>query len=94
MPSQTSVPGDATVARWDEEPEIVKFIRCDAVQYEGEWAPEAYDPACARATFESMIDDTKEAEALGFDGLVTTEHHFDGVDDGAITKCLSCGAGP
>ncbi|MCB1747689.1 MAG: LLM class flavin-dependent oxidoreductase [Gammaproteobacteria bacterium] len=78
MTAQSIPPAATTVPRWDEEPEIIKFIRCDAVQYEGDWAPEAYDPACARATFESMIEDTKEAEALGYDGLVTTEHHFDG----------------
>ena len=78
MVTQNDSGNPPSVPRWDEEPEILKFIRCDAVQYEGDWAPEAYDPACARATFESMIEDTKEAEALGFDGLVTTEHHFDG----------------
>ena len=66
------------VPRWDEEPERVKFIRIDAVQYEGDWDPAAYDPEQARATFESSIEDAVEAERLGFDGLVTTEHHFDG----------------
>ena len=78
MSAQAKTLNAAIVPRWDEEPEIIKFIRCDAVQYEGDWSPEAYDPACARATFESTIEDTKEAEALGYDGLVTTEHHFDG----------------
>lgn len=78
MSAQANQSDNAIVPRWDEEPEIVKFIRCDAMQYEGDWSPEGYDPACARATFESTIEDTKEAEALGFDGLVTTEHHFDG----------------
>jgi alkanesulfonate monooxygenase SsuD/methylene tetrahydromethanopterin reductase-like flavin-dependent oxidoreductase (luciferase family) len=68
---------DKRVPRWDEEPEIVKFIRCDAVQYEGDWDPAAYDPESARATFESTIADAVEAERLGFDGIVTTEHHFD-----------------
>jgi 3,6-diketocamphane 1,6-monooxygenase len=32
----------------------------------------------ARATFESCIEDAVEAEELGFDGLMTTEHHFNG----------------
>ncbi len=68
---------DTRVPRWDEEPEIVKFVRCDAVQYEGDWDPAAYDPESARATFESTIADAVEAERLGFDGIVTTEHHFD-----------------
>lgn len=78
MSAQTKAHNEAAVPRWDEEPGVIKFIRCDAMQYEGDWSPEAYDPACARATFESTIEDTKEAEALGYDGLVTTEHHFDG----------------
>jgi alkanesulfonate monooxygenase SsuD/methylene tetrahydromethanopterin reductase-like flavin-dependent oxidoreductase (luciferase family) len=68
----------ARAPRLDEEPEIVKFIRVDAVQYEGEWQPEDYDPELARATFESSIEDVIEAEELGFDCLMTTEHHFDG----------------
>ena len=67
----------ARVPRWDEQPETLKFIRFDALQYEGAWEPEAYDPASAHATFESSIEDAIEAEKLGFDGLVTTEHHFD-----------------
>ena len=78
MQAAAKNPSNTTIPRWDEEPEVIKFIRCEAVQYEGEWAPDAYDPQCARATFESLIEDTKEAEKLGYDGLVTTEHHFDG----------------
>ena len=67
----------ARVPRWDEEPEVTKFIRLDALQYEGTWEPGAYDPAAAHATFESYIEGAIEAEQLGFDGLITTEHHFD-----------------
>lgn len=63
--------------RWDEEPEVVKFVRADAVQYEGEWEPDRYDPDRARELFESNIEDAIEAERLGFDGIVNTEHHFD-----------------
>src|SRR5690348_5128259 len=61
-----------------EEPEVVKFIRLDAVQYEGEWSAAAYDPEVARACLESNIDDIREAERLGFDAVFLTEHHFDG----------------
>lgn len=75
--SKLSSGAESRVPRWDEEPEIVKFIRCDAVQYEGDWDPASYDPESARATFESTIADAVEAERLGFDGIVTTEHHFD-----------------
>lgn len=63
--------------RWDEEPEVVKFVRVDCVQYEGEWAPDRYDPGLARAIVESNIEDAIEAERLGFDGIANTEHHFD-----------------
>jgi alkanesulfonate monooxygenase SsuD/methylene tetrahydromethanopterin reductase-like flavin-dependent oxidoreductase (luciferase family) len=62
----------------DEEPEIVKFVRTDALQYEGNWDPDEYDPESARATFESHIEDAAEAERLGLDGILLTEHHFDG----------------
>jgi alkanesulfonate monooxygenase SsuD/methylene tetrahydromethanopterin reductase-like flavin-dependent oxidoreductase (luciferase family) len=61
----------------DEEPEIVKFVRTDALQYEGSWDPAEYDPDSARATMESHIEDAIEAERLGLDGLLLTEHHFD-----------------
>jgi alkanesulfonate monooxygenase SsuD/methylene tetrahydromethanopterin reductase-like flavin-dependent oxidoreductase (luciferase family) len=61
----------------DEEPEIVKFLRTDALQYEGSWDPDEYDPDSARATMESHIEDAVEAERLGFDGMLLTEHHFD-----------------
>ena len=67
----------ARIPRWDEEPEITKFIRFDGLPYEGAWEPEAYDPAAARGTLEGLIEDAIEAEQLGFDGLATTEHHFD-----------------
>lgn len=70
--------GSATLPpRWDEEPEVIKFIRADAMQYEGDWEPDRYDPAKARETFESYIEDAIEAERLGFDGIASTEHHFD-----------------
>jgi alkanesulfonate monooxygenase SsuD/methylene tetrahydromethanopterin reductase-like flavin-dependent oxidoreductase (luciferase family) len=62
----------------DEEPEIVKFVRTDALQYEGKWDPDEYDPDSARATMESHLDDAVEAERLGMDGMLLTEHHFDG----------------
>ncbi|NMH94350.1 LLM class flavin-dependent oxidoreductase [Pseudonocardia bannensis] len=68
----------ARVPRLDEEPEIIKFLRCDALQYEGDWAPEKYDADLAREILESSIEDAVEAERLGFDGVMTTEHHFDG----------------
>ena len=63
--------------RWDEEPEVVKFVRADCIQYEGEWEPDRYDPVKAHELFESNIEDAIEAERLGFDGIVNTEHHFD-----------------
>ncbi len=66
------------VPRLDEEPEKVKFVRTDAVQWEGPWDPDAYDPDAARATMESYLDDAVEAERLGLDGQLMTEHHFDG----------------
>jgi alkanesulfonate monooxygenase SsuD/methylene tetrahydromethanopterin reductase-like flavin-dependent oxidoreductase (luciferase family) len=61
----------------DEEPEIVKFVRTDGVQYEGAWEPDEYDPDSARATLESHLEDAVEAERLGLDGILLTEHHFD-----------------
>ncbi len=61
----------------DEEPEMIKFVRTDGVQYEGPWAPEQYDPESAQATLESHIQDVVEAESLGLDGVLLTEHHFD-----------------
>lgn len=66
------------VPRLHEEPEIIKFVRLDAVQYEGDWAPEKYDADLARDIFENSIEDAVEAERLGFDGIMCTEHHFDG----------------
>jgi alkanesulfonate monooxygenase SsuD/methylene tetrahydromethanopterin reductase-like flavin-dependent oxidoreductase (luciferase family) len=70
--------GSARVPRLEAEPEVVKFLQCDALQYEGDWDPDRYDPHCARETFESHIEDAVEAERLGFDGIFTIEHHFDG----------------
>ncbi|HUY19314.1 MAG TPA: LLM class flavin-dependent oxidoreductase [Candidatus Binataceae bacterium] len=66
------------IPRLTEEPEIVKFVRIDAAQWEWDWAPEAYDPLKAKALFDSHLEEALEAEALGFDGLFLTEHHFDG----------------
>jgi alkanesulfonate monooxygenase SsuD/methylene tetrahydromethanopterin reductase-like flavin-dependent oxidoreductase (luciferase family) len=69
---------DAKSPRLTEEPEIIKFVRIDAAQWEWDWAPERYDPRKAKALFESHIEEALEAEELGFDGLFLTEHHFDG----------------
>lgn len=76
LPSNNGSPG--RVPRLSDEPEIIKFARIDAAQWEWEWAPEKYDPLKARALFESHIEEIIEAEELGFDGLFLTEHHFDG----------------
>ena len=71
-------PATATrVPALDEQPELVKFLRTDALQYEGSWDPDEYDPDSARVTMESHIEDAVEAERLGFDGMLLTEHHFD-----------------
>lgn len=69
--------GTGRVPRLDEQPEIVKFLQCDSLQYEGDWAPEKYDPELARQTLESHLDEAVEAERLGFDGILCIEHHFD-----------------
>lgn len=66
------------VPRLSEEPEIIKFVRIDAAQWEADWAPEKYDPEVAKELFESHLQETIEAEELGFDGIFLTEHHFDG----------------
>jgi alkanesulfonate monooxygenase SsuD/methylene tetrahydromethanopterin reductase-like flavin-dependent oxidoreductase (luciferase family) len=66
------------VPRLSEQPEIIKFVRIDAAQWEGEWAPEKYNPLQAKAILDSHIEEAQEAEQLGFDGLFLTEHHFDG----------------
>jgi alkanesulfonate monooxygenase SsuD/methylene tetrahydromethanopterin reductase-like flavin-dependent oxidoreductase (luciferase family) len=68
----------ARVPRLNEEPEIVKFVRIDAAQWEGDWAPEKYDPLKAKVLYDSHLQEAVEAEALGFDGIFLTEHHFDG----------------
>jgi alkanesulfonate monooxygenase SsuD/methylene tetrahydromethanopterin reductase-like flavin-dependent oxidoreductase (luciferase family) len=64
--------------RLTEEPEIIKFVRIDAAQWEWDWAPEKYDPRKAKVLFDSHIEEALEAEELGFDGIFLTEHHFDG----------------
>jgi alkanesulfonate monooxygenase SsuD/methylene tetrahydromethanopterin reductase-like flavin-dependent oxidoreductase (luciferase family) len=66
------------IPRLSEEPEIVKFVRIDAAQWEGDWAPDKYDPRQTKGLFDSHIEEALEAEELGFDGLFLTEHHFDG----------------
>lgn len=66
------------IPRLEEDPSVVKFVRTDCVFYEGDWSAEKYDPELAYETMQSNIDDAVEAERLGFDGLATTEHHFDG----------------
>jgi alkanesulfonate monooxygenase SsuD/methylene tetrahydromethanopterin reductase-like flavin-dependent oxidoreductase (luciferase family) len=77
MTTATSTLGGERVPALDEEPEIVKFVRTDGVQYEGAWSPAEYDPDLARQTLESHIEDAVEAEKLGLDGVLLTEHHFD-----------------
>ena len=66
------------MARIDEEPDVIKFIRSDSVQYEHEWDPDDYSPQHARQVLLDHIDDVVEAERLGWDGYFLTEHHFDG----------------
>jgi len=66
------------ISRLSEEPEIVKFVRIDAAQWEGDWAPDKYDPGQTKSLFDNHIEEALEAEKLGFDGLFLTEHHFDG----------------
>ena len=68
----------AQVPRLSEQPEIIKFVRIDAAQWEWDWAPEKYDPRKAKALLDSHLEEATEAEELGFDGLFLTEHHFDG----------------
>ena len=63
--------------RLSAEPEIVKFARFDAVQYEHDWSPENYDPYRAKQAMEDHLDEAVEAERLGWDGYFVTEHHFD-----------------
>lgn len=71
-----SLPG--RIPRLTEEPEIIKFVRIDAAQWESDWAPERYDPGKTKVLFDSHVEEALEAEALGFDGIFLTEHHFDG----------------
>ncbi|MEU9064700.1 LLM class flavin-dependent oxidoreductase [Streptomyces sp. NPDC048430] len=66
------------MSRLTEEPNIVKFVRSDAIQYEHEWNPRDYNPYHARQVLLDHIDEAVEAEALGWDGYFVTEHHFDG----------------
>lgn len=65
------------VPRLHEEPEILKFVQCDAVQYEGDWDPAKYDPDLAQSTLYESLDEAVETERLGFDAILSTEHHFD-----------------
>jgi alkanesulfonate monooxygenase SsuD/methylene tetrahydromethanopterin reductase-like flavin-dependent oxidoreductase (luciferase family) len=74
--SDNRAPG--RIPRLTEEPEIIKFVRVDAAQWEWDWAPEKYDPVKAKVLFDSHIEEIVEAEELGFDGVFLTEHHFDG----------------
>lgn len=69
--------GTDRVPRLEDDPSIVKFVRTDPVQYEGDWTPDKYDPDLAQEAMESALDDAVEAERLGYDGLMLTEHHFD-----------------
>jgi alkanesulfonate monooxygenase SsuD/methylene tetrahydromethanopterin reductase-like flavin-dependent oxidoreductase (luciferase family) len=64
--------------RLSDEPEIIKFVRIDSVQYEHEWDPDAYDPYRAKQVIDDYLDEAEEAERLGWDGYFVTEHHFDG----------------
>jgi alkanesulfonate monooxygenase SsuD/methylene tetrahydromethanopterin reductase-like flavin-dependent oxidoreductase (luciferase family) len=64
--------------RLAEEPEVIKFVRVDAVQYEHDWDPDAYDPFRAKQVMADYLDEAVEAERLGWDGYFVTEHHFDG----------------
>src|SRR5579883_1667625 len=58
----SSAPRSGAVPRLSEEPEIVKFVRIDAAQWEGDWDPEAYDPAQTKSLFDSHIEEALEAE--------------------------------
>jgi len=55
------------VPRLSEEPEIVKFVRIDAAQWEADWAPAKYDPVVAKELFDSHLQEAIEAEG-GADG--------------------------
>ena len=61
-----------------DEPDVIKFARLDVMGYEGDWDPENYDPQQAKATLDDHLDEAVEAEELGWDGYLLTEHHFDG----------------
>ena len=67
----------ARVPRLDEEPELVKFCRVEPAQYEGDWAPDKFDPRIAQRQFDSTLEEMVEADEMGLDGVMTTEHHFD-----------------
>lgn len=70
-------PSACPVPRLDEGAEF-KLLRCDVAQWEGDWDPNKYDAGLAAEILESHVQDAVEAEKLGFDGVMTTEHHFDG----------------
>lgn len=64
--------------RLTDEPDVIKFSRLDVMSYEGDWDPEKYDPYLAKATLDDHIEEAVEAEKLGWDGYMITEHHHDG----------------
>ena len=64
--------------RLAEEPELIKFVRVDSVQYEHDWDPDAYDPFRAKQVMDDYLQEAEETERLGWDGYFVTEHHFDG----------------
>ncbi len=47
----------ATIPRLNEQPEIVKFVRIDAAQWEGDWAPDKYDPRQTKSLFDSHVEE-------------------------------------
>jgi len=72
-----AAPPDASYPALAEEPEIVKFVRLDAMHYPGEYEPQSYDARIVRQVYAEVFEEALEAEALGWDGFFFTEHHFD-----------------